>query len=165
MREKKLFLLIPFLIVFFSFLPSGSVVANQYGITIGATAEVSGSATVYIPAGTYHVYITIDASLGSYGSAICTSDILAISTEDTFGTTKSWESALTVNQSKDYIFTAVVNASVSFGYYANFAVVLTDLDIITLTKTSIIGSAFFSVEFVIFALVAVGAFYVKKRKG
>ena len=165
MRKKKVFLLIPFLIVFFSFLPSGSVVANQYGITIGGTVEISGSATVYIPAGTYHVYTAIEADLGMYGSAICSSDILTITTGCTYSATEYWESSLTINQSKEYNFTVVLNAATSMAYYANFAITLTDLDVQMLTKTSIIGNAFFAAEFIIFALVAAGVYYTKNRKG
>lgn len=148
--------------IFLIFIPN-EVLANQYGVTVAATAEESGSATIYIPSGTYHVYASIDADLGAYGSAICKSSIFSISTGSTYGT-YIFESALTVNQSGDYIFTAIVNATTAFGYYANFGIVLTDLNVETLTKTSVIGNVPYAFEIVFVAIIAISYIYIQKRR-
>ena len=166
MREKKLLLLVPFLIVFFSFLPSGSVLANQYGITVGATAGNSQSVIVYIPAGTYHVYSSIEYYLGSMGAASCSSEILELSLGYSNVNPYILESVVTINQSKDYNFTVFVSGSEITGYYANFAIVLTDLDVALLTKTSVIGNAPFNLEFIILGIlcISVGLSIMRRKQ-
>ncbi len=166
MKKKmlSLILVISMILLSINLIP---VSANQYGITIGATAEESGSTTVYIPAGTYHVYISTEALLGLSGSAICSSPILSFSTGNTGGSMTSphtFESALTINQSGEYTFVAVVNASTGFGYYANFGIVLTDLDVRILTKTGIIGEAPYGLGVIGIALIGITCVHIRRRR-
>ena len=77
-----------------------------------------------------------------------------------------FESVVTVNQSADYVFTATVNTSTGMGFYANFAIILTDLDVATLVKTSIVGNAPFNLEFIILGIlcISVGLSIMRRRQ-
>lgn len=164
MRRLKILMIgLFFVLSLVLLLPINTVSANQYGVTVGAVVEDTGSALLYIPNGTYHVYVSIDADLGSYGSAICESDIFSVSIGYTY-TTYTFESALTVNESGTYNFTATVYASISSGYYANFGIVFTDLDVATLVKTSVIGSAPFNLEVMLLGLMSFSVVFAFMRR-
>ena len=162
--RRKLFILV--IISGLFFVSVGTVSGAQYGITVGATVEVSNQVAVYIPVGTYHVYISVDADVGMSGTADCVSSILSVAIQDPLTNPYVFESVVTVNQSADYVFIVNVNALTGFGYYANFAIVLTDLDVALLTKTSVIGNAPFNLEFIILGIlcISVGLSIMRRKQ-
>lgn len=143
------------------------VKGNQISVIGAATTDTTTEQTVEIPAGDYHVYIETDGFLSVYAVAICTAfnatvTLFSWSTDDDQDT---WTGQVTFSSSTTVTFKFEIQTSATtVDYNMNFQIIFTDIDVSTITKSSIISEAPYAVEVILLGLSVIALMYVQKRR-
>ncbi|PWI47732.1 hypothetical protein CEE45_10140 [Candidatus Heimdallarchaeota archaeon B3_Heim] len=143
----------------------GSVKANQISIIGGATTTTSSQQSVFIPVGDYHVFINASGYLGS-SVAYCTASnsTTTLFTWTTSDSVDSWTGQITFSSSNTINFTFEIQTIYTTSYEMTFQIILTDLDVATITKTGIVADATWGIEFIGLALICVSLVLLRKRR-
>lgn len=163
---------ISFLVLIFGILCFNliSVSANQISIIGGVTTTTSSQQSVFIPAGDYHVFIEANGSAGSYVAYVTASNSTA--TLFTWTTSPSglsslqdtWTGQITFSSSNSLNFTFEIQTIYTTSYEVTFQIIFTDLNVATITKTSIIAEAPYGLGIISIALIGVTVYFMHKKR-
>lgn len=170
MKNKKISLILVISMVLFSInlIP---VSANQISVIGAATSITTSQITIDIPAGDYHVLILAEGylieSFAADGVAICTA---SNGTIDIFAWTTSinidnWTGQVTFSYTTAVTFTFEIQTTNTYDTFEmTWQIVFTDLDVATITKSSIIAEAPYELGIIGIALIGVACVHIRRRR-